>query len=453
MKKIILAVSLLMALAACQKKTTEYATLSGKITHAKSKTIELRGLNDFKKVITLAEDGTFSDTMKVAAGKYALKNGMEYTTVYLENGFDLTIDLDAEKFDESLSYKGEGAEINNYLAKRQLLAEKHMGANPQALYAADENAFIRKINDYIQALEKEVKTVTGDLAEAEKAEIDLEKRAILSQYEGYHAYIIKDPEFKVSENFPNIYEGLNMWDEEKFEKSGNYKQLVIRKIQDEVGEKMQNDSTLQEIAAIVQVLETKKEGKIRNFVLKDLSRMLSGDAEKDQLIVDAINKLSTDEEIKKAVNEQLAAIKSTAVGEPSPTFSFENYEGKTISLDELKGKLVYIDVWATWCGPCKGEIPHLIKLEKEYHNKDITFVSISVDEEKDKWKEMVKEKQLKGVQLFADKGWKSDFVKAYNINGIPRFILLDKEGKIISPDAPRPSDPKLIDLFKANGLK
>ncbi|MBX2829356.1 MAG: TlpA family protein disulfide reductase [Flavobacteriaceae bacterium] len=133
-------------------------------------------------------------------------------------------------------------------------------------------------------------------------------------------------------------------------------------------------------------------------------------------------------------------------GAPSPTFSnYENHAGGTTSLEELKGKYVYIDVWATWCGPCKAEIPHLKEVEADYHDKNIEFVSVSIDRPKDheKWVAMVNDKELKGVQLFADSDWESKFVKDYYIKGIPRFILIDPDGNIISPDAPRPSNPKL----------
>lgn len=139
-----------------------------------------------------------------------------------------------------------------------------------------------------------------------------------------------------------------------------------------------------------------------------------------------------------------------ARGEISPKFvAYENFKGGATSLEDLKGKYVYIDVWATWCGPCKAEIPFLKEVEKAYHGKNIEFVSISIDEAKahDAWKQMIEEKEMGGIQLFADKDWKSEFVQAYKINGIPRFILIDPQGNIISPDAPRPSSNDLKVLF------
>ena len=148
-------------------------------------------------------------------------------------------------------------------------------------------------------------------------------------------------------------------------------------------------------------------------------------------------------------------------GRPSP--KFENYvdlKGGTKSLDSFKGKYVYIDVWATWCGPCIQQIPYLQTLEKAYHNKNIEFVSISTDESRrsggswveaeNKWRNFVKKKNMKGVQLWS--GQDNSFQQAYQITGIPRFILIDPEGKIVDANAARPSDPKLKMLLNSLGI-
>ena len=143
------------------------------------------------------------------------------------------------------------------------------------------------------------------------------------------------------------------------------------------------------------------------------------------------------------------AIRDKFVGKPAPEFSMEDINGKNVSLSDLKGKPVYIDIWATWCGPCKAEIPSLKKLEEEYGDK-IEFVSISVDEpdHKDKWKDFVAKEDLKGYQLTTGEGWKSQFVTELGVNGIPRFVLIDKQGNIIDPDAPRPSSQKISEILK-----
>ena len=138
-------------------------------------------------------------------------------------------------------------------------------------------------------------------------------------------------------------------------------------------------------------------------------------------------------------------------GQPAPLFNYENFKGGTTKLESLKGKYVYVDVWATWCGPCRQQIPYLQQLEKDYHGKNIEFVSISIDEKKnyDKWRKMVEEKQLGGIQLIADNAWQSAFVQAFGINSIPRFLLIDPKGNVLNADAPRPSEPGLrVELDK-----
>lgn len=138
-------------------------------------------------------------------------------------------------------------------------------------------------------------------------------------------------------------------------------------------------------------------------------------------------------------------------GVPSPDFDYQNYNGNKTKLSDLKGKYVYIDLWATWCGPCRAEIPYLQKLEKKYHGKNIEFVSVSIDKVSDteKWKKFVSDKNLGGIQVIADKDWQSDFVMSYKVTGIPRFILLDTNGNILEADAPRPSSDKLIKKIDA----
>jgi thiol-disulfide isomerase/thioredoxin len=133
----------------------------------------------------------------------------------------------------------------------------------------------------------------------------------------------------------------------------------------------------------------------------------------------------------------------------SPDFVYNDVDGKQVSLRSLRGKYVYIDVWATWCGPCKAEIPSLTKIEHDYSAKNIHFVSLSVDQMKDKakWVSYVKTNKLEGIQVMADKDFNSEFIKRFNINSIPRFILIDPNGKIVSGDAKRPSDPGLRKEF------
>ncbi|AUP78925.1 TlpA disulfide reductase family protein [Flavivirga eckloniae] len=140
--------------------------------------------------------------------------------------------------------------------------------------------------------------------------------------------------------------------------------------------------------------------------------------------------------------------KNDLIGKPAPNFvNYENHAGGLTSLEDLKGKYVYIDLWATWCGPCKKEFPALKELEKSYHGKNIQFVGISVDgpSNYDPWRALVTEEELTGIQLLAPEN--HTIYPDYAIQAIPRFIILDPQGNVVDPDAPRPSSNEIKPLL------
>ncbi len=162
--------------------------------------------------------------------------------------------------------------------------------------------------------------------------------------------------------------------------------------------------------------------------------------------------LATDNQ-KERMHQLLISKADVAEGEDAFDFKFKDVKGKEVALSDFEGKLVYIDVWATWCGPCIKQIPSLRKLQDEYKDKNIVFMGVSIDAEKDheKWKQFLKDEELTGVQLFA--GDRADAIsKPYKVSSIPRFILIGKNGKVLSSNAPRPSSEE-ISLFLDAALK
>ena len=157
-------------------------------------------------------------------------------------------------------------------------------------------------------------------------------------------------------------------------------------------------------------------------------------------------KYLTSADLKEQLAQLEAKLKEKDSGE-APDFTYPDAEGKMVSLSDFRGKVVLIDVWATWCGPCQAQMPYLLKLEEELKDSGIVFMGVSVDEEKnkEKWLKMIEEKGLKGIQLFAS-GW-SKIAKDYEIKGIPRFIVVGKDGKLVARQAPVPSDPALKEML------
>ena len=326
-----------ITLIACKTEPKDYVTLSGKITNKNSDSIQIR-TRTYSKTIHVNEDGTFSDTLKVETGVYAFYDGTESTSVFLKNGYDLSITLDTEMFDETVKYNGDGSEHSNFLAEKSLLEEQLL---------------------------------------------DIDKLSELSL-----------------EDLPEAMDNLK--------------------------------KQLSDFYSSNKAIDTS----ITNSALNNIDPMLKF--------------------YKGYIGDAITLKTELYKGAPSPKFEdYENYAGGTTSLDDLKGKYVYVDVWATWCGPCKAEIPSLKKVEAQYHGKNIEFVSLSIDKMKDHdaWRKMIKDKELGGVQVFADNDWKSQFVVDYKIKGIPRFILIDPNGNVVTPDAPRPSNSKLVTLFEELEIK
>ena len=339
MKKISLALFTLFAITSCTNEhSKEYISVSGKLENNKDSLITITGRTGVVKTISINNDGSFKDTLKVAKGAiYSFQTSREKRVlIYLKNGFNIDIKGNSDKFMTSFEYSGEGASNSNFILA-QLEKSKKLG-DPAALFALEEEAFYAKIN----VLEKEYDSILSSYKNLDSALVDM----VTTQNKQMFAY------------FKNNYNSN----------------------------------------------------------------------------------------------------KKIAKGRPSP--KFENYidiKGGKKSLDSFKGKYVYIDVWATWCGPCIREIPALDKLEKEYHSKNIAFVSISTDESRrsggsweaaeKKWSNFVKNRNMSGIQLWSGKDTR--FQQEYQINGIPRFILIDPQGNIVDANAPRPSDPRLRNIFNS----
>ena len=140
-----------------------------------------------------------------------------------------------------------------------------------------------------------------------------------------------------------------------------------------------------------------------------------------------------------------------AKGRKVPEIEFRDIEGKVVKLTDFNGKYIYIDVWGSTCPPCRKELPFLKVLEKDFVGKNIHFLSVSTDRDKQAWFKAIQEEELDG-HLFVPQDLKK-FMEIFQIRLIPRFILLDRELHIITANMTAPSDPKTKkDLNQLNGI-
>ena len=136
----------------------------------------------------------------------------------------------------------------------------------------------------------------------------------------------------------------------------------------------------------------------------------------------------------KPLKDQVASMKSTAIGQPFPDITLKTPDDKPISISDYagKGKYVLLDFWASWCGPCRNANPRVAELYKRYRDKGFEIVGISLDQSKEAWVKAIKDDNLSWPHM-SDLGfWNSAAAKLYSVSAIPHTVLLGKDGKIIA---------------------
>ncbi|MBQ6032268.1 MAG: TlpA family protein disulfide reductase [Prevotella sp.] len=168
---------------------------------------------------------------------------------------------------------------------------------------------------------------------------------------------------------------------------------------------------------------------------------------------------ANDTELLNKYTPKIEALKKTRAGQLAPEQTFCDADGKSFKLSDLRGKVLYIDVWATWCVPCKNEIPHFAKVAEHYKdNPNILLISISTDREKDhdKWRKMIADEKPAWPQYVMKDAEHEKFSNDFNIQFIPRFIIINADGTIQNADAPRPSNKNIIhtldEIIKKNAF-
>ena len=137
-----------------------------------------------------------------------------------------------------------------------------------------------------------------------------------------------------------------------------------------------------------------------------------------------------------------ATLKPDVIDLNDPKYSDETFNS---ILDQYKGKVVYLDFWASWCGPCKKEMPYSQKLQEKFKGQDVVFLYFSVDRNGSSWRNMIKQFQLTGEHYRANAAVHQQLNQQFNVRSIPRYVLIDKNGKVVSANALRPSNPAVVE--------
>lgn len=373
----------------------------------------------------------------VDAAYMKLFYGRESKWIYVERGDRAEVSFNGNDFLGSFSFGGEKAKAVEYLNRVKLVAL------PDEDFALEFDEYAAKLAakeaDALRLLKANELGSAGEFEYMEKGRIRYSYGASLMMYPVGHRFVAGDMSYEPGQDYLEAVASYFVEDE-KLVDLDEYRDLVLELAHSlDLANRGVRDIYSKTVAQMKYIVDRFENEKVRKTLLHSLAATYV-----ERHGIDDVQELENlyftyvkDESLIADYARKCEKWDVSKPGKPSPEFEAPDVDGKMWTVADFKGKYVYIDLWATWCTPCRREFPYLKALEEEFKDAEIVFVGLCTDNDKGKWEVMVKGGSLSGIQLYL--GPQSKFQKAYNVAGIPRFILLDKEGRIISNDMSRPS--------------
>ena len=445
MKNFAIILSAVLFCISCSSAPQE-AVLKVKVNAPVSEEVVAVCHNDIS-VLPLDGDGCATFALKGSAmAFFRLFHGQESLLLYMEEGDNAALSFEGHDLKGTYVFEGEKAPAVKYLNTVSLVAL------PDEDYALPFDEYKTRLDvkaaDAVKLLKANGLSSVGDFEENEEDRIRYSYAAPLIMYPMAHRIMTGNMEYQPDEDYYDVIESYVVEDE-RLACLDEYRAFVAEAMhvldpegrgttsvypktvaQMKFAADRLSDPAVKEI-----ILHHIAAAYVDNFGVKDISEM-------ENLYHTYVrDKLLTSSFARKYERWDLSR-----PGKRSPGFRAPDVDGKEYTLADFRGKYVYIDMWATWCGPCKREMPYLKALEEEFKDAEIVFVGLSIDKDKAAWEDMMRQGELTGVQLYLGTG--SRFQEGYRVEAIPRFILLDKEGVIISNDMSRPSAKETAETLR-----
>ncbi len=418
-----------------------WITLSGEL-RGFSNQVEVEDLSEYQylipssteRMIVPDADGKFTLKFKATAANYYR---VGRNTLYLSPGDNMEVIIDKNN-PRLATFKGEGAAANNYMRNTPFPKGGSFMAAGALIKSAPEET-IAAVEEKAAERTKELKSVKGVSKEFRRLETARIKADLINSIQSGITYGVMK---------------LKLKDEAAKAYTENYKKAIAAKVAKY--SKGFTDASLMKLVVYrdIAIGLVKEGGKVADvqaikewYSTSTLVREMHKISDKAQLATfkSKIELIKT-ASYKDAADQMLKHLMSFGKGDTAIDFISVDLNGNQVALSSLKGKVIYVDLWATWCGPCMVEMPYYEKLKLQYKdNPNVVFVSLSIDDSEKPWKKSIDERKADGYQWLINRSK----LQAYNIVGIPRSLLIDKDFKMVDMDAPMPSKAAVITAIDA----
>ncbi len=459
----IILIALLFA-ACSQEKKADFVTISGVVENPAGDEVEIFFYTDMvannteSVKVSLDENNAFLAELPLESANFVYVHIPRRTLrLFLSPGADIQISFDASDMDQMPLLTGTGYLESRFLLEynNEIEAKYGMMAVLSKAGEKDPAAYTEYIKgiyeEAISFMEQDARfeDLDPDFVSLMRASIRYEKYSRLMDFPPARAHFAPErADEEIPDGFYDFLESAKQFSDDYLRSRAyvsflqSYLNFRVRQLEEE--EPL--DSWAQ---AQFDIAMEHFSGKSRELVLAQVvhSALNFGDFKEATAMYEEFMAITEDDHMRKVVQETFEAAQVLAPGNPAPGFTLTDINGETVSLEDFRGQVVYLDFWASWCGPCMQQVPYAKELKARMaEHDDLVFLYISVDTDEAAWRRTVDNHEIQGVHLNVS-GFDHPVPSSYNLRGVPTFYLIDREGMIFDNRPPRPNNERIDEVL------